>query len=84
MPVPPVAGGAALAANLLIAATLRRIAPAPRVAFVHQLAKELVVVFASFKVAAAAQQQRLFDHRFQMSMRRFDVSIMGVGHIQTS
>jgi hypothetical protein len=41
-----------------------------------QLTQELFVVVAAGEVAAAAQQQSLVDRRFQMTMRRLDVTVL--------
>lgn len=48
----------------------------PRIPLVDQACQKPFVLFAAGKVAAAAQQERLIDGRFQMAVRRFDVAVL--------
>jgi len=48
----------------------------PRVPLVDQRGEKLLVRFAAGEVAAAAQEQRLIEGRFQMAVRGFDIAVL--------
>ena len=71
-PMVELAGGQLAQAGLF----LGELVSTPRVSLVDQRGEKLVVLFAAGEVAAATQEQRLIDGRFQVAMRRFDVAVL--------
>jgi len=72
LPVIELAGRQLAQARLL----LGELVGAPRVPLVDQRGQELFVLFAAGEVAVAAQEQRLVDGRFQVTVRRLNIAVL--------